>query len=324
MQTVLVALCFWWLSRDVDWSLALEYCTGVNPAMLAVVFVQRFAPYGMLGLRLTALFSGRINVGTGVTASVLCVGCNTVLPARLGEVVKIVWLRASGGLSYAMVCGGVFLERLLDVSMLLLLALLFALPYVNASLVLVLGLGIVVLWLALLNLASPGSLGRRWIAAVPLPPWLRVWLHHLCTALQGFVNGKIFSRAVAGTVLVWSMNYLHVVLLANGLMHLQLVWQELGLVCVTLFFSSALLLAPGGVGVMEAGVVMVLTLLGVDKSLAVGTALFARVFYSVPPLLGALSIVACGRGTIAANVAELVKDFRSISKQRSSGNEQAR
>lgn len=142
IQASLVALCFWWLSRDVDWPVALEHCAKVNPTMLIVIFVQRFTPYAFLGLRLSTLFTGRVSPWTGFKASVLCVGCNAVLPARMGELVKIVWLRACGAISYSTLCGGVFLERLLDVSTLLCLALVFALPQLNKTVVLTLAAGV--------------------------------------------------------------------------------------------------------------------------------------------------------------------------------------
>lgn len=283
--------------------------------MLIVIFVQRFTPYAFLGLRLSTLFTGRVSPWTGFKASVLCVGCNAVLPARMGELVKIVWLRACGAISYSTLCGGVFLERLLDVSTLLCLALVFALPQLNKTVVLTLAAGVGGLWITLLLLAHPRGFARRCLATMPLPTRVRGWALHLCAYLEKCVRSKIFFRALLGTALVWSMNYAHVALLANGLLDLHLTWDELGLLCVTLFFSSALMLAPGGVGLMEVAVVMVLSLMHVDKSLALSTALFARLFYSVPPLLGAAAVIIFGKGDIATSIVDIYQKKHLLPKE---------
>lgn len=75
------------------------------------------------------------------------------------------------------------------------------------------------------------------------------------------------------------------------------------------------MLAPGGVGLMEVAVVMVLSLMHVDKSLALSTALFARLFYSVPPLLGAAAVITFGKGDIATSIVDIYQKKHLLPKE---------
>jgi len=227
----------------------------------------------------------------GFKASVLCVGCNSVLPARMGELVKIAWLHDLTSLAFSRLFSGIFLERLMDVSALLLLVSCFAMPFLNVWTVVCSAVLLFLAWGLAYWLASREKLLAALLHSLPLPEKIERWITAFFTSCQTVFMRKVFARSVMFTLLVWAMNYLHVVLLANGLMGLGLRWYELGLLCVGLFFSSALLLAPGGAGVMEFAVIFILTSLGIDSVKAAGTAVFARLFYSFPPMLGALFVL---------------------------------
>lgn len=285
-----VAIC-WWLAEFIPWAEALQQCALVSIPMLMCVLVQRYLPYVMLGGRLSKLLPHRLNTWSGFQVSVLCVGCNSILPARMGEIVKIIWLQRHTGKQYATVFGIVFLERLLDVTILLFLVGLFAIQYIRVWLVICMLICVVAFWMLTILLATHQGIGERILQWKLLPPKLHPWLESLFTALHEIWAERLLFKAIGVTALVWAMNYIHVGLLANGLMHLQLSWEELGLLCSVLFFSSALLLVPGGIGTMEAAVLMVLQMFGVEAAMAAATALFARIFYTLPPLLGAVAVL---------------------------------
>ena len=101
-----------------------------------------------------------------------------------------------------------------------------------------------------------------------------------------------------------------------SLMGLGLSWLEIGLLCVVIFFSSALLLAPGGVGVMEASVITVLCLLDVTMEQAVSTAVFARIFYSFPSALGAVCVCLGTRRSFFASVQELSQQVQNLRQKK--------
>jgi len=314
-QIAILSLCLWWMKIHVAWQTVLELCTQVSLGKLLVVFAQRYLPWMGLGLRLCFLFPQQCSIESGFKASLLCVGCNTIIPARMGELVKIVWLQGVTQLPYPYLFGGVFVERLLDVTMLLLLCLMFASTFINTPVVFVLGCGIAALWGLILLVTNIKSCQKR-LFSLPLPQSLSVIGGKVCTALQEFTGSPIFLRVVLSTVLVWGMNYVHVALLTNCLMGLGLSWLEIGLLCVVIFFSSALLLAPGGVGVMEASVITVLCLLDVTMEQAVSTAVFARIFYSFPSALGAVCVCLGTRRSFFASVQELSQQVQNLRQKK--------
>lgn len=287
IQLLIVLGICWWLATHLPWTEAWRLCCNASPLVLILVFVQRFTPYAGLGYRLTQLFSGNVSFALGLQSSLLCVGCNSVIPARLGEIVKIVWLAQHGSINYPTICGMVGLERLLDVTTLFLLGLIFAADLLQPVLTVVLALSVVIAWgLAILLSRRPGLKER-----VPLPQCLRPFVMELLSALAHALHGNILWRTITGTLCIWSLNFLHVVLLANGLMELGLSLQGLGLLMVAMFFASGLMLSPGGLGTLEAAVVLTLGQLGVEMTQATALAIFARFFYSLPPLIGAALVL---------------------------------
>lgn len=291
LQITLVATCMVWLLLHVEWGVMVERCAQVSSSMLFIVFCQRYAPYVMLGLRLSQIFPQRVSAGDGFKASLLCVGCNNILPARMGELVKIVWLRGKNNLAYHDLFCGVFLERLLDVSALLLLVLLFAASYGNTLYILNFTFLVFALWVFVIFVARYPQAVQCCLVRFPLPRCMHKWVEMFFQIFTTKLKLWPFVSTLGVTFLVWAMNYLHVGLLANGLMNLNLSWQGVGLLCVTMFFSGALLLVPGGIGVMELAVVTMLTLMGTSREEAIATAFFARLFYSVPPLLGSACVL---------------------------------
>lgn len=289
---LLAAGCVVWLAGAINWKNALAECLEASPLILALVFAQRYLPYMMLGLRLEKIFPGKTGFMDGFKASLLCVGCNNVLPARAGELVKIFWLRRKSGIEYSHLFSGVFLERLLDVSALLLLALCFASAFMPAWLAAGLGIVLAATWLAALRLGRLPELARKCLYFLPSAA-LR-WMDEFLAFLGWQTKNGNFCKIAGATLLVWAMNYLHIYLLADTLMDLRLGFGALGLLCVAVFFSSGLMLLPGGMGGMEAAVVIVLGLLGIGEAKAAATAIFVRLFYSVPPILGACAVLAFG------------------------------
>ena len=304
-QGLLLVCCLWWVFWHVEWHAAFTQWSAVSLPVLCLVFAQRYVPYVMLGIRLKTLFPSEVSAGSGFRASVLCVGCNNILPARLGELVKMVWLHGHNAVPYSTLMCGILFERLLDMTLLLSLVLFFALAHVDPHYITGMAALLMMLWVGILIAARHGARLLALVEQWQFPARLRHLMRQSCTVFATRLTWKAFLPTLVFTLLVWSMNYLHVHLLANELMNLQLPWQAVGLLCVTIFFSGALLLVPGGVGVMEAAVIAVLTLLGIDMARAAATAMWARFFYSLPPLLGAVGVLLTMHTPFMGNIRQL-------------------
>lgn len=300
IQIILLSCCLFWLATHINWHEAIQTCSQISIPVFCGVLVQRYIPYAGLGLRLQLLLRLRRGFWACFKASLLCVGCNTVLPARMGEFVKIAWLQGRTGRDYADLCGTVFLERLLDVTCLLGLTVIFAAGHVSVLVAALLAGAVAFAWMLIAMLVRKPTVLRRLADMLPIGRIAGDWFAEVVASVCEGVGHRRLYRLVSASLFIWLMNFTHVALLANGLIGLGLNIAQLGLLCVTIFFSSALLLAPGGIGVMEVGVIMVLQLMGSDTVQASATAIFARIFYSLPVLFGAVLVVLDSRNEFVA------------------------
>ncbi len=296
-QVLCVGLCFWWLWKCVDWQGAMAVGESVRPLLLLLVAIPRCLSFWAVGWRLSVLFGGEIRCADGVQASLLCTGTNAIIPMKVGELVKIIFLQQSQALSYPKLCGTCLIERLLDLSALLMLAAFFLYGTLHAPTLMFFYAAVTLAWATAFFLVQREAL---FYGIMRYVPWqgLVAFIMRLYYCLQEVLSFKVFTYAAFCTVLIWLLNYIHVALLADCMMDLGLAWYQVGMLFVTIFFSAALGLSPGGIGVMEAAVVFVLNMLGVESGVAGAVAIFARIFYSLPPVIGALCSILY-RGTLA-------------------------
>ncbi len=284
VQFFLALLCCWWLWESIHWSEVLPHWDSVSLGVVCVIFLQRFTPWILLGCRLSSLFSRQITRHEGFIASALCVGTNAIIPARMGEVVKIFWLRGYKPFSYSMLLSRCFMERLLDVSMLMLLSLGFVLQYIQPMLALAGILILCCIWISCYIFMRYGQHIQSRFPFLCRPPWHEI-LETIQASFTYMTSYKILATLSLWTVGIWVLNYIHIALICNWLVQLGLNWQEIGVITICVFFSSAFLLIPGGIGVMEATLVVVLQTMHVEIQQAALVAIFVRFFHLVPSVI---------------------------------------
>lgn len=270
-----------WAAREIHWENLRATLPAVSMSGAGLLLFFRFVIYTLLGLRLAVLLQGQIPVARTTAAAILCIGCNNILPGRMGELCKIGYLRGGTTLTVPALLGTVTVERGMDVLCLLCLAVLFG----STSLAVhpawtllgmggLIGMGWVLLWKT--------EFIRTCCRVVPLFP--RRWTEELADALAGLRAGRTLPKAGVLSLCIWACNFIHAGLLANVLFPLDLSPRETGILCVVLFGSSALFLIPGGYGLMEGAVTALLLYWGVEKTQALALALWGRLYYSLLPL----------------------------------------
>ncbi len=293
-QLFVVMLCSAWLWKHVHWDAVWDTCNSVSIAMLCFVFVQRFMPWILVGFRLTHIFPQEINMRKGFCAASLCTGVNALIPARMGELVKIFWLKGCSSYSYTTVISGCFMERLLDLSCLFLLLLCFAMDFLQWGIVVFLTLAIIMAWLCCYALLNHREQLQN-IFPILKKTFVCHTVHKLEDAFAHITSIPVLAKLVVCTLGIWLLNYLHIVLISHGLIGLDLSWLEMGVLLVSIYFSSALMLVPGGIGIMEATVVGVLQLMDVSLENAALLAIFVRVYHFIPSvLLGGIALLQSG------------------------------
>jgi glycosyltransferase 2 family protein len=193
---------------------------------------------------------------------------NCLVPAKLGDVYRAWLLRANFLVSLSRTFGTVFIERIFDLFAIALLGLAAGFWSFRAGLPsevqVVFGIGLAVVIALSIGLYTVRSFGRRLLVRAPLPAKQRVLEYYDRFEEGVFAVGKRHVPWLAFiTALIW----------ATEAMRLLLVIQALGFTDVHLGISGAFFVAlaaslltaipftPAGLGVVEVGVVGILTII---------------------------------------------------------------
>ncbi|MDD4951844.1 MAG: lysylphosphatidylglycerol synthase transmembrane domain-containing protein [Desulfovibrionaceae bacterium] len=286
----LAGACLVYAFWDVDPARLISAFGRYSPLRIAAALGCVLLILAPPGLRLMGLCRGEAGFGASLSAVVLGLGVNNILPARMGEVAKAVYLRRAAGMTLARGMVAVFWERFLDLNALLFMALCAALLMdlglaVYPLLAVVLGL-----WLfVVLNRVRPGAVA--WLVHRLPGERLRLLASEVLMVLGERLGLRLGLALVLQTVLVWLVYAAMTVLVLWWVAGLGLSLPEL----LTIFIAGTLGLAlpssPGGLGVYEAAVVASLGWFGVAKTEALAAALVLHMVQYLPTTLWAVGIM---------------------------------
>ena len=277
----------------VDFSRLLESVGTFRPGYVLLYAVAGLGLAVAPGLRLRYLAAGRISGFVGIRACLMGLALNNVLPARLGEMGKALYLRREAGFSLGRALEAVFWERFFDLNALL------ALGVVVAALM---DLGLVVY--PLLGVVGGGWCFLAFVSASPevahgllrfLPgEKLRLFAGEMLGLLLTNLRASFLGGLSLWTAACW-LSY--VLLYSLGLCLMAGLPADPTMVLTVFAVATlgfALPGAPGGMGVFEASMVLALGWFGVDKDRAFAVALTMH-------LLQYLPITAAGLWSLAAS-----------------------
>jgi uncharacterized protein (TIRG00374 family) len=283
---LIVIVTFVYLNRDTLGTVP-GLILKANPLLFLAAFGIYYVGFPLRGYRWSRLLKGTgTNVGTRDATEILFLSwlVNCVVPAKLGDVYRAYLLKINSTASLSRTFGTVFIERILDLLVIAILGLAAGFwsfrTGLPPSIQIVAVLGIVVVVVLAGVLLSMRNFGRAVITRLRLP-------HRVLDLYDRFeegVFGAIATRAlpllVVVTVLVWSTESLRLYLVVQSLGFPDVELGLSGAVFVALIGSllTAVPLSPAGLGIVEAGVVGVLTAAyGVPLPEATAIALLDRV-----------------------------------------------
>jgi uncharacterized protein (TIRG00374 family) len=260
---------------------------AANPALVLVAFLVFYAGFPLRGLRWSLLLRGTgFRIGTKDSTEIIFLSwlVNCVVPAKLGDVYRAYLLKINSTASLSRTFGTVFIERVLDLVAIALLGIAAGFwsfrDGLPTAIQLVFGIGLVVVIVLAVGLFTMRNFGRRIIVALPLP-------HTILELYDRFEEGVFGALAVRQlpflgllTGLIWLTEALRLFFVVQALGFPGVELGLSGAVFVALIGSllTAVPLSPAGLGIVEAGVVGVLTVAyGVTLPEATAIALLDRV-----------------------------------------------
>lgn len=244
---------------------------------------------------------GAMNVGYAV---------NSLLPARLGELVRAYWVRDRGEVSMVKTLSTIALERVTDGVTLLIVLLLVAptVAFPKALLKPALSLGAVfvaaLLAMAVLAYASGQETGfvvRLFdrLERGRLAPAGRIG-RQITAGLQVLRSGRDLALVVLYTLIIWASNGLMVWIVLRAF-HIDVPLQAGFLLTAVLNLGMAVPSSPGYVGIFEYLMVLTLALFGIARTPALAAALAMHAISFVPvTVVGLIYLVHAGAGMTAS------------------------
>jgi uncharacterized protein (TIRG00374 family) len=270
--------------RGINPALTWQQLRSVNPALLGVAILIVSSSNLVRTLRWKVLLGYSTPISFRHLFSSMMIGymANNVLPARMGELVRIYLLERRAGVSKIMSAATIVLERIIDALVLLTIVVVISafLPLTDLlrksgmiAAVTFATAGIVLLLLAFKGRSAARQTGR--IVGVVS----ETLGHRARQIVENFAEGLAVLRSIRQallvlllTIAIWALEALAVSAVIVAL-NLSLPWIAALFLLVVLSLSFVLPAAPGGVGTYEFFVVAAMVPFGLGSSRAVGLAL---------------------------------------------------
>ena len=241
---------------------------GASPILVLAAFAIFYLGFPLRGLRWSMLLRAtgfRIGVKDATEILYLSWLVNCLVPAKLGDVYRAYLLRINSDASLSRTFGTVFIERILDIFTIAIMGI--AAGYwsfrgaMPSQIQVLLGVAVVIVIFLGVALFTLRNFGRRILVALPFP-------HRVVELYDRFEEG-VFSaldrRQLPGLVVlsvaIWMTEALRLFFVVKALGFPDVELGVSGAVFVALIGSllTAVPLSPAGLGIVEAGIVGVLT-----------------------------------------------------------------
>lgn len=284
--------------RNINPALTWQQLSSVNPALLAMAILIGSLSNLVRAARWRVLlgYSMRISLRHLFNSMMIGYMANNVLPARMGELVRIYALERSTGVSKSRSAATIVLERIIDALVLLTtvgaISVFLPMPALirRSSLIAALtctATGIVLLFVAFKSEKVARQINRI-ISSVSDNLGDRAQ-HVVARFAEGLGVLRSLKHALLVLVLtlaVWTVEAIAITLVMMSL-NLSLPWVASLFLLVVLSLSFILPAAPGGLGTYEFFVVAAMASFGLDSSRAIGLALVLHaIMYITSGILG--------------------------------------
>jgi uncharacterized protein (TIRG00374 family) len=242
---------------------------GANPLLVLVAFAVFYLGFPLRGYRWSLLLRAtgfRIVVRDSTEILYLSWLVNCIVPAKLGDLYRAYLLRINSTASLSRTFGTVFIERVLDIFTIAILGI--AAGYwsfrsgLPDSIQLLFGVALVIVALLAVGLFTLRNFGRRIIVALPFPARIVEFYDRFEHGVFGALDRRQLPLLGALGIAIWMTEALRLFFVVKALGFPDVEIGISGAVFVALIGSllTAVPLSPAGLGIVEAGIVGVLTL----------------------------------------------------------------
>jgi glycosyltransferase 2 family protein len=245
------------------------YLGESNKLLLLAALGVFYLGFPLRGLRWAILIRGTgfgLNVRDSTEVIFISWLVNCLVPAKLGDVYRAYLLKINSPVSLSRTFGTVFIERILDLVAIVVLGLASGFVSFRKGLPpqvqIVFAVGVVLVVVLAAGLLTMRNFGRRIIVRLPLPRRIVEFYDRFEEGVFSAVGMRSLPGLVVLTGLIWTTEAVRLFLVVHALGFQDVLIGPSGAFFVALTGSllTAVPFTPAGIGVVEAGVVAVLTL----------------------------------------------------------------
>jgi uncharacterized protein (TIRG00374 family) len=257
--------------RGLDLQELVNIILAADPWLLAAAFVVYYIGFPLRGYRWQVLLRSagtRISLRDSTEIIFISWMVNCLVPAKLGDVYRAWLLRANYIVSLSRTFGTVFIERVFDLFAIAILGLIAGFWSFRAGLPtevqIVFGVGLVMIVLLAMGLYTFRNFGRRFLERIPLPRKAKV-LEYYDRFEEGVfsLSPRQIPLVAVITALIWATEAMRLLLVIEALnfddVHLGI--SGAFFVALSASLLTAIPFTPAGLGVVELGVVGILTVI---------------------------------------------------------------
>ncbi|HLA15452.1 MAG TPA: lysylphosphatidylglycerol synthase transmembrane domain-containing protein [Candidatus Limnocylindrales bacterium] len=256
------------LSVRIDVEQLVAAIAAANPLLLLAAVGVYYLGFPLRGLRWTILLRGagyRVGVSDSTEIIFLSWLVNCLIPAKLGDVYRAYLLKLNSPVSLSRTFGTVFIERALDLFAIVILGL--AAGYVSfrtgmpPAVQFVFALGLATMLMLAVGLMTMRNFGRRLLVRLPLPHGILELYDRFEIGVFGAIRRRDLPGLVVLTGLIWATEAgrLLLVIAALGFDDVHLGISGAFFVALIASLLTAVPLTPAGIGIVEAGIFGLLT-----------------------------------------------------------------
>jgi len=256
------------LSVRIDVEQLIAAIAAANPLLLLAAAGVYYLGFPLRGLRWTILLRGagyRVGVSDSTEIIFLSWLVNCLIPAKLGDVYRAYLLKLNSPVSLSRTFGTVFIERALDLFAIVILGL--AAGYVSfrtgmpPAVQFVFALGLATMVVLAMGLMTMRNFGRRLLVRLPLPHGVLELYDRFEIGVFGAIRRRDLPALAVLTGLIWTTEAarLLLVIAALGFDDVHLGISGAFFVALISSLLTAVPLTPAGIGIVEAGIFGLLT-----------------------------------------------------------------
>lgn len=256
----------------------------------AYILLFCLVEYLLQGYRLRLLLGSSISFLQGIKATILCLGFNAMLPAKAGDVIKLVWLCKERNKNIFEISPVVMWERIFDIIILLgiMIYLVTLMKMQEISFVLIFSV-VSICGFSIIKIYSC-KIKKCYLRFLPKKFHTPILLLHV--NLIDKPSLAWLGKGLLLTLAVWAVRYITFLIALNFIAGFNLGYGGIFYVFAITSAGSAIPSAPGNIGLFEGCMVLALTGEGIGHDDAFGIAVYLHLLFLLVPVTGSLALQA--------------------------------